>query len=62
MATGIYDPSSESHEFYKTILKWLDINITMHGLDHCKLIRDMNIEEYREYEQMMKDFVKVGEK
>lgn len=62
MATGIYDPSSESHEFYKTLLKWLDINVTMHGLDHSKLIRDMNIEEYLEYEQMMKDFVKVGEK
>jgi hypothetical protein len=62
MTTGIYDPSSESHEFYKTLLKWLDINTIMHGMGHSKLIRDMTTEEYLEYEQYMKEYVKVGEK
>lgn len=60
--TGIYDPSSESHEFYKTLLKWLDINRIMHGTGHAKLIRDMSREEYLEYEQFMKEYVRVGEK
>lgn len=53
----IYDESSESHVFYKNLLQWIDVNFTLHGLEHAKLIRDMSQAEYDEYKEFITEHI-----
>lgn len=58
----IFDPNSESFNFYHKVFTNISINQLLHGSGVCRLIKDMTTEEYAIYMKYLGSNVKDVQK